>query len=529
MSKQPFSPGDLVAGYFRDSGGDAQELSVAQQEGVFRAWCAEHRLAVGVVFRDTAQGSSVAGRQGFQDMMYHFRSRQAAERGLVIWSFSRFARDIDDAQFHRADLRRRGYLVHSLNDQVPEGSMGRFFEAAIDWKNEQFLEDLSRDVKRGLHSLVRDYRAVPGTPPKGFKRDPVVIGRRRDGQEHVVNRWAPDPELVPLVRLAFEMRAAGRSLAEISQVTGLYKSINCWSGFFRNRLYIGILDYGGMVIENYCEAVVDLETWEQVQDQHRRQLHPRRVTSRFLLSGLVYCARCGSPLFGAQHPRESGYSWDAYQCTARKRRRDCDLPYIPKLTLERAVLATLRDYVLLPEVLASHQEIARAEQASRQSTAEQERAALAVRLGAVRRKLSNITEAIAEVGMSKALSDKLIALEREEAGLVGQLADVDKAGCSQLRTYSDGELAYMARELQARLDGEHGDVQRFLRGLIERINIDRQNNFIYGELTYFLLTDRLHLARDDTILSVSMSHPPLGAHTYKHSFSATVRSWKRRS
>ena len=74
----------MVAGYFRDSGGDAQELSVTQQEGVFRAWCAEHRLAVGVVFRDTAQGSSVAGRQGFQDMMYHFRSGQAAERGLVI-------------------------------------------------------------------------------------------------------------------------------------------------------------------------------------------------------------------------------------------------------------------------------------------------------------------------------------------------------------------------------------------------------------------------------------------------------------
>ena len=59
-------------------------------------------------------------------------------------------------------------VFYSLNDQVPKGSIGRFFEAAIDWKNSQFLEDLSRDVKRGLYDLVQNKRAMPGTPNHFF-------------------------------------------------------------------------------------------------------------------------------------------------------------------------------------------------------------------------------------------------------------------------------------------------------------------------------------------------------------------------
>src|SRR5512139_2121793 len=226
MKASPFPPGSLVAAYFRDSGGEDQDQSISQQENYFRSWCAQNGLAVGAVFRDAArQGSSVAGRQAFGDMMRRFRSN-APETGLVIWSYSRFARDFDDAQFYRADIRRRGYLFYSLNDDIPEGAMGRLFEAVIDWKNEQFLEDLSRDVRRGLADLVRSHGAVPGTPPRGFKREPVQIGARRDGRPHIAHRWVPDPDQADLVRQAFALRAAGLPLSQINRQTHLYGSLN---------------------------------------------------------------------------------------------------------------------------------------------------------------------------------------------------------------------------------------------------------------------------------------------------------------
>ncbi len=179
-------------------------------------------------------------------MMRHFRSGEAIEKGVVVWKYSRFSRDVDDAAFYRSDLRRLGYLIHSLNDNIPEGPEGRFFEAAIDWMNQRFLEDLSTDVRRGLRHLVQNYGCVPGVPPMGFKREEVTIGTRRDGSPHIAHRWIPDPEKVPLIRKAFEMRASGLSLATIHKTTRLYSSLNSYRTFFGNRIYLGILEFGDL-------------------------------------------------------------------------------------------------------------------------------------------------------------------------------------------------------------------------------------------------------------------------------------------
>ncbi len=37
---------------------------------------------------------------------------------------------IDDAQFHKADLRCRGYVIHSLHDTIPDGLEGLLLEVA---------------------------------------------------------------------------------------------------------------------------------------------------------------------------------------------------------------------------------------------------------------------------------------------------------------------------------------------------------------------------------------------------------------
>lgn len=489
MPKHPFPPGSLVAAYFRDSGGETQDLSIPQQEARFRAWCAQNGLVAGAVFRDAARpGSSVGGRQAFHDLMFHFRNG-APEAGLVIWSYSRFARDFDDAQFYRADIRRRGYQFHSLNDEIPEGAMGRLFEAVIDWKNEQFLEDLSRDVRRGLHDLVLTHGAVPGTPPRGFKREPIEIGARRDGRPHIVHRWVPDPELVPLVRQAFAMRAAGASLNEIHRATALYNSLNSYTTFFSNRLYIGTLEFGGQVIENYCDPIIDPETWQAVQLRvqahaaHRNltdpgsRSHPRRLASRYLLSGLAYCARCGSPLYGLTSSK-----YDRYACTRAHRRRDCDLPPIPRKVLEAAVLDALTAYVLQPEIQLANLQLIHEQQAVRLTEIGDQKTGLNKRLATVRRKLSNTTAAIAEAGHSPALLETLNRLETEAAELRSQLAALDRLLAAPVPDYNPDDLTALRLSLA---DPDPEAQHRLLTGLVSRVIIDRDGPLVTGELIYY--------------------------------------------
>jgi hypothetical protein len=187
--------------------------------------------------------------------------------------------------------------------------------------NERRLEEISADVKRGLMYNLTTYGALPGTPPRGFKREQVQVGERRGGGAHIVARWAPDPELVPLVQRAFAMRAAGESYERITQATGLYRSRNSWITFFRNKLYLGILEYGSLTVPDYCEPLIDPDTWEAVRRINDRRSvynnphHPRRVHSAYLLSGLLYCQDCGSPMNG--HSIRADYY---YKCSRAVRR-----------------------------------------------------------------------------------------------------------------------------------------------------------------------------------------------------------------
>lgn len=209
----PFAPGSSVTAYLRDSGGDDQDLSIDQQEAAVRAWCADNGLILAQIFRDEhISGSSTDNRPGFDALMRHFRSKDPIpEVGLIIWKFSRFARNLNDAQFYKADLRRRGFTIHSMQDNIPTGLDGHFFEAAIDWMNARFLKDLSEDVRRGLHHNVKQFGAVPGVPPRGFKRELITVGARLDGRPHQVSRWVPDPEWWQRCRTAWELRAGGAS------------------------------------------------------------------------------------------------------------------------------------------------------------------------------------------------------------------------------------------------------------------------------------------------------------------------------
>ena len=105
-------------------------------------------------------------------------------------------------------MRKRGIIIHSLTDPIPEGSYGHIVEVLIDISNEEKKRQTSRDAKRGLRELVEKHGCVPGTPPRGFMREPVEIGIRRDKSVRIAHRWVPDPEWIPRIQQAFKMRAA---------------------------------------------------------------------------------------------------------------------------------------------------------------------------------------------------------------------------------------------------------------------------------------------------------------------------------
>ena len=488
-------PGSIVVAYLRDSGHENQELSVAQQEAAIRDWCAKHQLIVEHIYKDEARrGSTDADREALDEMMNTLR-HNAKVAGVVVWSNSRFARNTVHAQFYRAEIRKLGYIFHSITDKITEGPESIIFEALIDYKNQQYLRDMSIDVKRGLRQLVEQFGCVPGVPPTGFKREQVIVGQHRDGKPRIAHRWIIDPLVAPRVLEAFEMRSRGASLAQINTVTKLFTSLNSYRTFWPNRIYIGILHFGDLVIEGYAPPIVPTHIFEGVQAIQKNYaghhhvkagstLHPRRSGSAYLLSGIAHCARCGSPLFGRTSVQKSG-RYLSYFCTRAYRNRDCTKQRIPGNTLENAVLEKITEVFLKEEYLKAVKAESEAGNAGLLEETKAEQAQVAKELAETRRQITNLSEAIADAGHTRALIQRLNLLEKTETEQLTRLEQLKTVmphaapDPEQLRS----RIARMSKALTEK--STFDERLAILRGIVTRVDVDREENRLKIAMTVY--------------------------------------------
>jgi len=485
-------PGAIVDSYRRDSGGVRQDQSTDQQLTELEAYCQTYNLVHRHHFVDEAKsGGSTAGRDDFNRMLDLYARPGQRPHGLLLWNYARFARDIDDAQFNKIRIRQWGIAIHSLNDSIPEGDHGRIIEFLIDVANEEKRKQTSIDAKRGLKDLVQKYRCVPGTPPRGFKREPFSIGMRRDKTAHIAHRWVPDPELIPRVQKAFAMKAARATLKQIHDETQLYNSLNSYQGYFENQLYIGTLRFADLTIENYCEPMIDPKTWDAVQrilranSQHKNltnpETHPRRQNGSYLLSGLVRCSRCGSPLWGMTSKQRNGSYYLRYACTRAKRRRDCDFKPIPAHVLEAEVIKRINAFFIDPGNLHELMELHQKQIAEPSSEGKAVVRDLQKQIGAVHRSIGNLVSAISESGHSKSMLNKLASLEAKDIDLRTHLNQVKTQAGTIKPALTQEKIMQLAQYMIAHLAGKDPSIVRqVLLAAIHQITVDRIGNCVHG-------------------------------------------------
>jgi DNA invertase Pin-like site-specific DNA recombinase len=359
----PLPPGSLVWSYLRVSGDEQADsgLPIAGQRQYVQDYVDRNQLVIAGWFIDEARpGNSTAKRDAFNEMIEASRRKPRPVDGIIVWSLSRFARNLQDSQFYKADLRRRGYTLLFLSDDIPDGDIAPIVETLLEWKAQKDRVQMATDIQRGLHMLARMGYAPGGFPPRGYKAETVEI--QIEGKSRQVRRWVPDPDMWDLARKAWEMRAAGNSILQVHEETHLFHAKAGYSSFFRNKTYLGVRLCGDLEIPNAHEALITQEMWDRVQmitdprpmkGQPMLEPHPRRVNSRFLLSGLLYCSVCGSAMCGEyQQKRASGHNeWSFYICNKKVRlgKTACPNGKLQKERLERAVLSALLDRVLTPD------------------------------------------------------------------------------------------------------------------------------------------------------------------------------------
>lgn len=550
----PLPPGTHVVAYCRDSGGEEQDRSVAQQFEAAREYCRFHNLILDREFVDERrQGSSTDKREALDVMLTYLRDRfprihnrhrrdkAAASRpfGVLFWKSSRLGRDRVETANIKSDLQLRALTIIDLLASASTGiaAVDDVIDAVQRWQDEMLVDEISRNAKRGQADRVtlRDTDPVflslnpgwkptgaylgikPGTPPMGFKGERILIdirdrvNKRGGGGKHYVQRIVPDrdPETRVWQRceMAWNMRAEGKSIDEIMVATRLFGTKSGYVHFFTNRIYIGEYEHGGLVLKDFVPAMVTREVFDNVQRVRDERVNryngqpydpavePRRVASRHLLTGLVYCGEVSGEL----HPtsgdtttaKRSGSRHDYYVCNMMKssRRQRCAARRISAEKLEQVIIDRLMNDVLTLENLRPMADGVAASMTDRNETLDIQIAIKKARLGDATVGADQLADAVEQYGASAILLRRLQEREEEIRELEADLVRLNSmlAPPKSAEQTSDAELLHWINSLKMML--QHGDrelMRRVVRALVIRIvvsgkKVSLEYSFPFGQ------------------------------------------------
>mgnify|MGYP003301812337 CR=1 FL=1 len=308
-----------AAAYIRVSTDDQIEYSPDSQLKLLREYAKknDYILPDEYIFQDEGiSGKDTKHRPAFNQMLAIAKSDEHPIDTILVWKFSRFARNQEESIVIKNLLRKINVEVRSISEPVdPDSAFGSLIERIIEWMDEYYLINLSGEVKRGMLEKVSRGEVV--TPP--------AFGYTVEN-----NVYIPHPDEAPIIRRIFDSYLSGVGTRRIAITLGS-EGVRTKRGnmpdnrfveyILRNPVYIGKIrwskegkaaskrDYSNeniIVVNGKHEPLIDIDIWNAVQDKLDAQKraygkYQRKEQSvEFMLKGLVRCSSCGSTLCQSQ-------------------------------------------------------------------------------------------------------------------------------------------------------------------------------------------------------------------------------------
>lgn len=307
----------FAAVYIRVSTEEQSELSPETQLEKIREYARREGIVIlqDHIYVDAGiSGKRAEKRPEFMRMIAAAKEKDCPFTTLLVWKFSRFARNQEESIFYKSVLRSKcGVDVVSVSEPLVAGHFGSLIERIIEWMDEFYSIRLSEEVKRSMEVNARRGK-LQSTPSFGY--------RVQDG--HLVEV----PEEAELVRWIFRVFVDGKGLYPIARELNAMGVRTHRGNQFENRtveyiirnpVYIGKLrwnptgrtrrDFSNeniILADGEHEPLIDQDLWDAAQnrmDEIKRQWgYKARPTSdlKHWLSGLVRCSSCGTTLIFSQ-------------------------------------------------------------------------------------------------------------------------------------------------------------------------------------------------------------------------------------
>ena len=131
------------------------ENSITSQLSHAENYAARNNGSVTKLYDDWSISATKDTRPAFLQMIEDALSDNPPFDHILIWKFSRFARNMIDSAKYKLMLRQRGIRVISITEQVSDDAAGRLVERVIEVIDEFQAETISDNVKRGMRELAQ--------------------------------------------------------------------------------------------------------------------------------------------------------------------------------------------------------------------------------------------------------------------------------------------------------------------------------------------------------------------------------------
>lgn len=407
---------DIVL-YMRYSSDRQNEQSIEGQERICTAFCKAqgYNIVNKYIDRATSAYHDSAKRLEFQRMINDSEKHQW--QGIVVYKLDRFARNRYDSAVYKARLKKNGVRVISATENISDNPEGVLLESVLEGMAEFYSKELSQKVSRGMTETALKCNSCGGHIPLGYKIEN--------------KKFVIEPITAEYVKTAFKMYADGYSIAEIYNIfndrgyktsKGKDFNKNSFRGMFKNEKYIGVYKYKDIRIENGIPAIIDMETWNKVQEKLKENAQaPARSTALvdYVLSQKLFCGHCGRNMNGESGYGNNGECYHYYACSGRKHHRDCKKKNIKKDYIER-VVAEETMKLLNPETIEYL-----AEETVRANRAEIKKNTLLPilqqKINDIEKSINRLLKLVEDGAESSTLSKRLSDLEKQKVSIQRQL------------------------------------------------------------------------------------------------------------
>lgn len=306
---------NTAAAYIRVSTDEQTEYSPDSQLKAIRKYAKDHDLILPEEFIFVDEGISgrkAEKRPSFQRMIGTAKLKPKPFDVILLWKFSRFARNREDSIVYKSMLRKQcGIDVVSISEQLSEDKTSILIEALIEAMDEYYSLNLAEEVRRGMQEKF-SRGGVVSQPPFGYRVQNGV--------------FVPDEANAQIVQMIFSDYLSGLGARQIASKLNDMGLRTSKGNLFENRtveyiltnpVYIGKLrrsksgrdpldrfhenTNNTQLVEGTHEPIITPDVFEQVQKKRSgtKSLYgkyERRAPVEFMLKGLVRCSNCGATL-----------------------------------------------------------------------------------------------------------------------------------------------------------------------------------------------------------------------------------------